>query len=557
MFMAQPDIGRCSHETTFTAPVKVRTGRTVTYENMTIYYDSSSSPVFTVSGSLRLINCEIIPLREPIDLIESNGGSVFLKNVTVSNPVFNNTTQIIQADSADITLIDSSFKGFNGFETWWTDDMYISNCSFNITGMIRFEANNNLTITDSRFDLYTNQSTTFLNIRFSERSRFYDNSISLPASTAERLGAWLVAVDFFRSQDIVFADNEVRNAGKVFVANGCTDVVVRNNTMANDEYVNSELQITGGSRNVLIAYNKVWNLHDSFEVYDHENITIIGNHVTTDVLGFYIKPSNRTAPTEVYILNNTQIGGSVSIQYTKGMVIDGNKFIDTVPIHLKNNTGTIFTNNQLSNSSLENWDTFNTTVDGNTVFMEPGFRWLGNDNSTIIMGENTVHVMERDAPVIANIKIEPSTPKDNESITIRADVSDDSGIHYVKLHSRIDLDNWNIREMTHVSGDRYETEIGPYANNTKISLYVSAMDASYLENIGVEDNFGKYYEFQVLVIDPKPIVSLIETPDQIPVPDSKKEIPGNQLESLTLGIVLGSIILSLRNQKTKTYNPFH
>jgi hypothetical protein len=416
-----------------------------------------------------------------------------------------------------------------------------------MTGMMRFEATNNLTITECRFDLYTNSSTTFLYVRFSDGCRVYNSNFSLPVSTAKRLRAWLVAVDFFRSNDIVFADNDVRNAGKVFVSNGCTDVVVKNNIMANDEYVNSELQITGGSKNVLIANNTVWNLHDSFEVYDHENITIVGNHVTTDVLGFYIKPSNTSAPTDVYIINNTQIGGSVSTQITDGLIIGGNTFIDTIPIHIRNCTNTVFTDNILRNSTILNADSVNTSIDGNTVFAEPGLEWLGSwGNSTSIMGENMVYIVEDDAPKITRIKANPENPFDNETITIVAEVTDETGVQYVRLYYRVDDGSWNEMDMQYISGDSYGASIGPYGNNTEVHFYVSAVDASVNENLGVKDNYGDYFSIHILVFEPKQESASTPTPEPSPEPEPKIRIPGYPLKSLFVGLLLVVILGVMR-----------
>jgi hypothetical protein len=541
----------------------VQSGKSVTYVNKIIYFDSSEGPIFRNQGSISLVNCQIVPLRDPVNFVQSSGGTLYLENVTVINPVFNNTASLFDVDTSKITLIDSSFTGFRGSEIWWSDSLYISKCMFNMTGMMRFEAINNLTITNSRFDLYTNSSTTFLNVRFSDQCRVYNSNFSLPASTAKRLGAWLVAVDFFRSNDIVFASNDVRNAGKVFVANGCTDVVVKNNIMANDEYVNSELQITGGSKNVYISNNTVWNLHDSFEIYDHENITIIGNHVTTDVLGFYIKPSNTSAPTEVYIINNTQIGGSVSTQITDGLVISGNTFIDTNPIHFRNCTNTVFTENILRNSTILNADSINTTIDGNTVFAGPGLEWLGSwGNSTSIIAENVVYIMEDDAPEITKIEVRPENPLDNETITIMAVVRDETGVQYVRLYYSVNNSSWNEMDMQHISGDSYRVSIGPYGNNTMVHFYVSALDASYNENLGVRDNYGDYYSIQIQVFEPNQESDTTPTPEPSPEPEltptptseptprptpkPQGGIPGFPLESVLLGLVLVVLILWLR-----------
>ena len=441
-FLIQEKVGskilaNSSHELIIKETVNILSGESRTYQNKIINYNSSTSPVFSNFGTLIMIDCQVIPLKDAVDFIYTFDGNLYLENVTIINSVFNNTAKFIDADGTSIKLIDSTVKGYARADIWNDDDLYISSCQFNITEKIYFQTTNNLTILDSNFDLLTNESTNLFEVRNSNGCRLFNNSFTLPISTAVDLGAWLVAVEFRDSQNIEFVENTVRNAGKVFVAYGCRNLAVKNNSLANEEYVCSELQIAGGCKDVLIANNTMWNLHDSIEIYDHENITIIGNHITTDVLGFYVKPANKTAPTEVYILNNTQIGGSISAQYTRGLVIDSNTFIRTDPIHLINSSDAFVTNNRMINSSISNLNTVNTTIDGNEVFIEPGFTWLHNDNSTTTMGTNTIHYIEHNNPEITDVQITPKNPLDNETINIRADITDETAIQYVRFHYRI------------------------------------------------------------------------------------------------------------------------
>ena len=329
----------------------------------------------------------------------------------------------------------------------------------------------------------------------------------------------MVAVEIRQSQNVEFIENRVRNAGKVFVAYGSSNLAIINNSLSNDEYVDgSELQIAGGCKDILIANNTIWNLHDSIEIYDHENITVIGNHITTNVLGFYIKPANKTAQTNVRILNNTQIGGSISAQYTHGLVIENNTFIKTDPIHLINSSDASFKNNQMINSSINNLNTINTTIDGNDIFIVPGFTWLYNTNSSTIMGSNTIHYLEFNNPVITNVQIIPTNPFDNETITIRADITDETTLHYVRFHYKINDRSWQFLDMAYLSGDTYEISIGPYGNTTNIVFYVSAKDSSYYENIGVNDNSSNFYNIQVFVFDQEPEPTPTPTPTPSPTP---------------------------------------
>lgn len=505
-----------------------------------------------------MIDSQVIPLKDAVDFIYTFDGNVYLENVTIINSVFNNTAKLIDADGSDITLVDSTFIGFARADIQNDDDTYIKNSQFNVTEKIYFQTTNNLTILDSNFDLLTDESTVLFEVRFSNGSSLYNNTFTLPLSTALDLGAWLVAVEFRESYNIEFVGNKVRNAGKVFVAYGCSNLAVKNNSLVNEEYVSgSELQILGGCKDVLIANNTIRNLHDSIEIYDHENITVIGNHITTDVLGFYVKPANRTAPTEVYILNNTQIGGSISAQYTRGLVIDDNTFIGTDPIHLINGSDAFFTNNRMINSSINNWNTINTTIDGNEVFMEPGFTWLRNENSSTIMGTNTIRYLELNNPEITNVQINPANPLDNETINIRADITDETAIRYVRFHSRIDGSSWDTLEMMFISGDTYEVTIGPYGNTTDISFHISSKDTSYYENIGVNDNSSNFYNIQILVFEqepePEPTPTPTPTPEPSPSPEptpetKPREIPGYPKESLLVGLALSIIVLWIRQR---------
>jgi hypothetical protein len=558
-FLIQDNVGSIilannSHELIIEETVNIGPGESLTFQNKIIYYDSSTSPVFFNSGTLTMIDCQVIPLKDAVDFIHTYDGNVHLENVTIINSVFNNTAKLIDADGSDITLIDSTFKGFARADIRNDDDLYISNCQFNVTEKIYFQTTNNLTILDSNFDLSTNESTILFEVRFSDGCRLYNNTFTSLLSAALDLGAWLVAVEFRESHNIEFVENKVKNAGKVFVAYNCSNLAVKNNSLANEEFVSgSELQIAGGCKDVLIANNTMWNLHDSVEIYDHENITVIGNHITTDVLGFYVKPENRTAPTEVYILNNTQIGGSISAQYTRGLIIDDNTFIRTAPIHLINSSDAFVTNNRMTNSSINNWNTINTTIDGNEFFIEPGYTWLHNDNSSTIMGTNTIHYLEHNNPEITNVQINPADPLDNETIDIRADITDETAVQYVRFHYRINGSSWDTLEMTSISGDAYEVNIGPYGNATDISFYISARDTSYYENIGVEDQSSNFYNIQILVFEQEPEPTPTPTPEPSPSPEPPAEpeprgIPGYPMESLLAGLATSIFVLWFRQR---------
>jgi hypothetical protein len=140
---------------------------------------------------------------------------------------------------------------------------------------------------------------------------------------------------------------------------------------------------------------------------------------------------------------------------------------------------------------------------------------------------------------ISNIQINPSSTRDNETISIKADVHEETGLQYVRLHYRVNSGTWETIEMTPFSRDNYEALIGPYGNTTTIQFYVSARDTSYAKNIGENNNSGKYYSIQVFVEKPKtesnPIK--IETSPE-PTPEPQKQIPGYPVWSIIVGAAL-------------------
>ena len=72
-------VGNCSDELTLTETMNIRSGRSMTYVNRTIYFDSSVGPVFSNQGSLSLINCQIVSLRDPVDFVKSYGGTLYFQ----------------------------------------------------------------------------------------------------------------------------------------------------------------------------------------------------------------------------------------------------------------------------------------------------------------------------------------------------------------------------------------------------------------------------------------------------------------------------------------------
>ena len=87
----------------------------------------------------------------------------------------------------------------------------------------------------------------------------------------------------------------------------------------------------------------------------------------------------------------------------------------------------------------------------------------------------------------------PVFPESNETITIRALVTDASGIYSVTLHYSYNDGPWLTSSMSHASGDLYAIDIGPYNSGDQIKYFISALDDSPDHNEAIEDNSGSYY----------------------------------------------------------------
>ena len=106
-------------------------------------------------------------------------------------------------------------------------------------------------------------------------------------------------------------------------------------------------------------------------------------------------------------------------------------------------------------------------------------------------------------PAIDNIIHSPATPTELDTVIINATVTDDSTIHNVTLHYKINIGSWQTISMTLVSGDLYSVTIGSFAVGDTIEYYITAVDNSINYNEATEDNSGLYYSFTVSEVIPE------------------------------------------------------
>jgi hypothetical protein len=101
-------------------------------------------------------------------------------------------------------------------------------------------------------------------------------------------------------------------------------------------------------------------------------------------------------------------------------------------------------------------------------------------------------------PVIADLYTHPAIPIHGDSVIIKAEVLDFTGIENVTCHYRVNGGSWITLTMLHVSGgDRYEIDIGSFLVDDLIEYYVQAFDNSTQYNEGTSSTQSFYIENQV------------------------------------------------------------
>ncbi|MFW9924124.1 MAG: hypothetical protein ACFFDW_12635 [Candidatus Thorarchaeota archaeon] len=146
--------------------------------------------------------------------------------------------------------------------------------------------------------------------------------------------------------------------------------------------------------------------------------------------------------------------------------------------------------------AIDSSASFNTAVDDN-----------GGEYYSFTVGLNDI-----DGPEITDVSFLPTTPNNNEIVTINCTVIDDfSGIAAVTLYYRENGSQWSTQLFDHISGDEYQIEIGPFEANLVIEFYINATDDSTNANIGINDNLGSYFSFNVIPIttEASPLCSII------------------------------------------------
>ena len=378
-----------NEDITLSGSITVSDGDTLEYINKTIYYDSSETPIFTVYGTLRLINCKIILLRDPVDFISASQAEIFLENVTFINPSGNSSSIFIISNSY-LYVNHATFSGFHGGSISDSDDVYISDMYANITGQLNFNGCKNLTIANSRIDLFGNNPVRLLEIASTDGVTLINNTIRIPVEAVEEHSAWLEGISMNTDTNVIVRGNTVINGGKTLVSYGSSNILIVNNTFMNEKLVEgTELQIDSTSKDIIIVNNSFYGLWEAIEVYAHKNITIIGNIIVQSDVGIKVEPSTSSEITEVYVFDNTLVNSSFLIFYCNGLIVKNNT-IENWDVWIDNSNNVTLQQNLLRNVTVHVENSKDIKIINNTIYVFEGKDWLSIENSTVTEKDNAI-----------------------------------------------------------------------------------------------------------------------------------------------------------------------
>jgi hypothetical protein len=100
-------------------------------------------------------------------------------------------------------------------------------------------------------------------------------------------------------------------------------------------------------------------------------------------------------------------------------------------------------------------------------------------------------------PLIVDITRSPITPDYSNTILIKANITDISGISIAKLYYQVNYGGWIIGNMTQLNSTHFGYEIGPFIEGNFIEYYIFATDNSTNYNSAFGKNNGLNFNFTV------------------------------------------------------------
>ena len=151
--------------------------------------------------------------------------------------------------------------------------------------------------------------------------------------------------------------------------------------------------------------------------------------------------------------------------------------------------------------SLDTGSTYKYTIGYFNIGEEIDYYFTAEDNSdetaTLDNSGNYYKftVTDQTNPTLSSPEHDPTTPDEEDSITLYVNATDNGDLDKVMCYWRVDEGSWNEEEMSLVEGELYSYSLGTFAIGEVIDYYFTANDTA--NNVDTLDNSGNYYEFTV------------------------------------------------------------
>ena len=141
------------------------------------------------------------------------------------------------------------------------------------------------------------------------------------------------------------------------------------------------------------------------------------------------------------------------------------------------------------------------------------------DNNRMFAKTLKVVRIEEVAPVISNVRITPDVPEQGDTLTIFADVTDDTGIDFVDINIKFPNGDEINDDMVRVGSSKYQFIIFDLVYSGRYSIVIDAEDTT------VKDNHANFsYNFTVLDEDENPVIFYVGADPMVQYPNESVEI---------------------------------
>ena len=145
----------------------------------------------------------------------------------------------------------------------------------------------------------------------------------------------------------------------------------------------------------------------------------------------------------------------------------------------------------------------------------------------------TIYHEDFTSPEIDSVSHTPTSPTENDSVTISCVVVDSNGLASVTLYYRIDGGSWISTSMVAISSFTYSVDIGIFNPGETIDYYIVAVDDTPNCNTATADNDGSYYNFTIEE----------QTPTPTPTSETPTTSEGTLLAILPIFALLGLVLV--------------